>query len=148
MLENLTKISDLQVDDINEIINLARAFKQNKKLDNVSEKFVALMFFENSTRTKISFDIAAKKLGFKVTNFDVQTSSINKGESLKDTLENLYFIGVNGAVIRHTQNDIIEKTLKELAYPIKLINAGSGSASHPTQALLDYFTMLEKCIYQ
>ncbi len=144
MLDNLIKISDLTKDDINEIVNLAKAFKQNKKLDNVAKKYVALMFFENSTRTKVSFDIAAKKLGFGVTNFDVQTSSINKGESLKDTLENLYFIGINAAVIRHSEDDIIERTLNELAYPIKLINAGSGCSSHPTQALLDYFTMLEK----
>ncbi len=144
MLENLTKISDLSVDEINEIINLAKAFKQNKKFDNIQKKYIALMFFENSTRTKVSFDVAAKKLNFEVTNFDVQTSSINKGESLKDTLENLYFIGVNAAVIRHSDNNIIERTLSELNYPIKLINAGSGTASHPTQALLDYFTMLEK----
>ena len=144
MLDNLTKISDLTVDDINEIVNLAKAFKQNKKFDNIQKKYIALMFFENSTRTKVSFDLAAKKLGFGVTNFDVNTSSINKGESLKDTLENLYFIGVNAAVIRHSENDIIDRTLKELNYPIKLINAGSGCSSHPTQALLDYFTMLEK----
>ncbi len=144
MFENLTKIADLTVDDINEIINLARAFKQNKKFDNLTKKYIALMFFENSTRTKVSFDIAAQKLGFGITNFDVQTSSINKGESLKDTLENLYCIGVNAAVIRHSEDDIIEKTLKELSYPIKLINAGSGCASHPTQALLDYFTMIER----
>ena len=59
MFENLTKIADLTVDDINEIINLARAFKQNKKFDNLTKKYIALMFFENSTRTKVSFDIAA-----------------------------------------------------------------------------------------
>ena len=144
MFQNLTKISKLSVDEINEIINLAKAFKQNKKFDNIQKKYIALMFFENSTRTKVSFDIAAQNLGFGVTNFDVRTSSINKGESLKDTLENLYFIGVNAAVIRHSEDDIIERTLIELDYPIKLINAGSGCSSHPTQALLDYFTMLEK----
>ena len=78
----MTKISDLEVDDINEIVYLAKTFKWNKKLDNVSEKFVALMFFENSTKTKISFDIAAQKLGFNITNFNVKTLSNSKDKSI------------------------------------------------------------------
>ena len=71
MFQNLTKISNLSIDNINEIINLAKAFKQNKKFDNIQKKYIALMFFENSTRTKVSFDIAAQNLGFGVTNFTV-----------------------------------------------------------------------------
>lgn len=144
MLNHFIRIPHLTTEEIDLLIQDTHDFKMHIKNSKVSNKTVCLMFFENSTRTKISFEMAAKNLGMRVVHFDSTTSSINKGESLKETLENLYFIGVDAAVIRTSDNELIEKLELELKYPIKLINAGSGTISHPTQALLDYFTMQEK----
>ena len=144
MLNNFIKISDLTTNEITSLVNDARDFKHNFKKSSVQDKSACLMFFENSTRTKISFEMAAKNLGMKVINFDNATSSISKGESLKETVENLYFIGIDAVIIRTSDENLIENLQKETAFPIKFINAGSGKASHPSQALLDYFTMKEK----
>lgn len=144
MLNNFIKISDLTTDEITSLVDDARDFKHNSKKSSVQDKSACLMFFENSTRTKISFEMAAKNLGMKVINFDNATSSTNKGESLKETVENLYFIGIDAVIIRTSDENLIENLQKETVFPIKFINAGSGKASHPSQALLDYFTMKEK----
>lgn len=144
MLDNFIKISDLTQGEITSLINDARDFKHFSKQSSVEDKTACLMFFENSTRTKISFEMAAQNLGIRVINFDNATSSINKGESLKETAENLYFIGIDTLIIRTSDENLIENLQKQTSYPIKLINAGSGKASHPSQALLDYFTMREK----
>ena len=143
MLDNFIKISDLTKDEITSLIEDARKFKHASKQSSVENKTACLMFFENSTRTKISFEMAAKNLGMKVINFDNATSSINKGESIKDTIENLHFIGINALIIRTSDENLIEGLKGQTTYPIKFINAGSGKASHPSQALLDYFTMKE-----
>ena len=79
-----------------------------------------------------------------VLNFDIGSSSFSKGESIKDTFENLYFIGVDTVIIRHSENGIIDRILENISYPLKFVNAGDGNCAHPTQALLDYMTMLEK----
>lgn len=143
MLNHLVKIEYLTKNQIDDLANLALKLKKSANYPDISSKAVSLMFFENSTRTKISFELAAKNLSMKVINFDTQTSSINKGESLKETLENLYFIGINTCIIRTSDDNLIENLIKEISYPIHLINAGSGKTSHPTQALLDYVTMKE-----
>ena len=144
MLNNFIKISDLTADEISSLVNDAMNFKYNSKISSVKDKTACLMFFENSTRTKISFEVAAQNLGMKVINFDNTTSSINKGESLKETVENLYYIGIDAVIIRTSDDNLIENLSKQVSYPIKFINAGSGKTSHPSQALLDYFTMREK----
>ncbi len=144
MLNNFIKISDLTADEISSLVNDAMNFKYNSKISSVKDKTACLMFFENSTRTKISFEVAAQNLGMKVINFDNTTSSINKGESLKETVENLYYIGIDAVIIRTSDDNLIENLNKQISYPIKFINAGSGKTSHPSQALLDYFTMREK----
>ena len=144
MFNNLIDIERLTVDEINQIIDLAAKFKFDKAKSSVIEKVLCLMFCENSTRTKCSFELAAKKLGMHVLNLEVKTSSFNKGESMKDTLENLYFIGADAAVIRHSTPFIVGEALKSIKYPLTLINGGDGNNAHPTQALLDYLTMIEK----
>ena len=144
MLNKLIKIENLTSVDIEQIMDDAFSYKYGKDTSKFENKTVCLMFFENSTRTKISFEMAAKKLKMNVINFDTQTSSINKGESLKETMENLYFIGINGVIIRTSDDNLIQNLTDNVSYPIKFINAGSGKTSHPTQALLDYFTMKEK----
>jgi aspartate carbamoyltransferase catalytic subunit len=134
---------------------MAKAFKAQKcaslgsapaaagKLKStVAGKAVAMMFLENSTRTKCSFELAAKRLGLHVLDFEASKSSFSKGETLVDTLHNLYFIGVEAVVIRNGEDGLLKKT--KLQYPLKLVNAGEGTTSHPTQALLDFMTMTEK----
>ncbi|MCQ2958457.1 MAG: hypothetical protein MJ180_06135, partial [Candidatus Gastranaerophilales bacterium] len=144
MLNHLVNIESLTKAEIENIIDDAISFKNGHDKSVFNNKTVCIMFFENSTRTKISFEMAAKNLGMKVINFDTQTSSINKGESLKETMENLYFIGVNGVIIRTSDDNLVKNLVENVSYPIKLLNAGTGKSSHTTQALLDYFTMKEK----
>lgn len=141
---HLTDIEHLSKEEILDIIDLAGKFKLNSAKSEVEGKTVALMFYENSTRTRCSFEIAAKKLGANVINFEAKSSSLSKGESLKDTIENLYYLGVDAVVIRHSLSGIVENTRAQVKYPISFINAGDGSHAHPSQALLDFYTMLEK----
>ncbi len=143
-MEHLIDIESISKNDILNIINLAKEFKQGKKKSDVEKKTLALMFYENSTRTRCSFEIAGQKLGMSIINFDAAHSSLSKGESLKDTIENLYFLGVNAVVIRHSLSGIINNVIKQVKYPIKFINGGDGTHAHPSQALLDFYTMLEK----
>ncbi len=144
MLKHLVDIERLNKEEILSIVNMAKSFKTSSLKSSVSEKTVAMMFCENSTRTKCSFEVAAQKLGMKVINFETANSSISKGESLRDTIENLYFIGVDAVVIRHCYSGIVDNTISQVKYPITFVNAGDGNHAHPTQALLDFYTMLEK----
>ncbi len=143
-MNHLTDIKSISKEEIINIIKLAKEFKTGQKRPEKSDKILALMFYENSTRTRCSFEIAAKKLLMNVINFDTAHSSILKGESLKDTMENLYSLGVNAVIIRHSYSGIVYNILKQVNCPIKFINGGDGTHAHPTQALLDFYTMLEK----
>ena len=108
-------------------------------------KTICLLFWEPSTRTKLSFEHAAKSLGFKVLDFSPSGSSIEKGETFEDTIKTLLALKVDGFIIRHPEDKIslkIEKLLPEEAF---FINAGDGSYAHPSQALLDVYTMREEC---
>lgn len=141
MYKNLTDIQTLNKDEILEIINLAEDFESGKAVSTCKGKHLAFIFCENSTRTRFSFEMAANKLGVFIYNFDANKSSFTKGESMKDTIENLYEIGINGVLIRHSENNIIEKTVDEISCPMTFINGGDGNHAHPTQALLDFYTM-------
>lgn len=141
MFNHLIDIKNLSKEQILQIIDLATKFEKGAYSSNCREKHLALLFCENSTRTRFSFEVAANNLGIHTYIFDVSHSSFTKGESMKDTLENLYAIGIKGIVIRHSEDGIFERTLEEIDCPIKLINAGEGRKSHPTQALLDFYTM-------
>ena len=143
-MKNLVDIENLTKEDILNIIKTAKEFKNNVKKSEIAGKTIALMFYENSTRTKCSFELAARRLDMNVINFDTGHSSLSKGETLKDTIENLYFLGVNAVVIRHSYSGIVNNVLKQLKYPISLINGGDGTHAHPSQALLDFYTMLEQ----
>ncbi len=143
-MKHLIDIENISKEDILNIINIAKEFKTGKKCSDVTGKTLALMFYENSTRTRCSFEIAAKKLSMNVINFDAGHSSLSKGESLKDTIENLYFLGVNAVIIRHSLSGIINNVLQLVKYPIKFVNGGDGTHAHPSQALLDFYTMIEK----
>lgn len=107
-------------------------------------KTVCLLFWEPSTRTKLSFEHAAKKLGFDVLDFSPDSSSIKKGESFEDTIQTLLAMKVDGFVIRHPEDHISKKITSMLPENIFYINAGDGNHAHPTQAMLDVYTMKEK----
>ena len=143
-MKHLIDIESISKEDILNIVNLAKEFKNGTKKSDVEKKTLALMFYENSTRTRCSFEIAGQSLGMNIINFDANSSSLSKGESLKDTIENLYFLGVNAVVIRHSLSGIINNVLRLVKYPIHFINGGDGTHAHPSQALLDFYTMIEK----
>lgn len=134
-------ISDLTPETINQLLKEADAFANGKTSKAKSEIFVSNLFYENSTRTKTSFDIAERKLGLQVVPFDVTTSSMNKGESLYDTVKTLEALGVNLVVIRHFQ-DAYYKELESIDMPI--INGGDGKGYHPTQTMLDLLTIYQE----
>ncbi len=142
---HLLGIEALSKDDISAILDLAAHYvlrnrSDNKKCDRLAGKIVVNMFFENSTRTRTSFEIAAKRLGADVVNFTVAASSINKGETFSDTMRVIDSMQVDGIVIRHQENGAAEKAADTVHASV--LNAGDGSHEHPTQALLDALTMI------
>lgn len=143
-MKHLIDIENLIKPEIAQIISLARMFKLKKRQPTVQGKTACLMFMENSTRTKLSFELAAQKLGMNVIHFDGDTSSLAKGETMKDTIENLAAIGVDSLIVRTKDDEFFTRTMEEVKLPISFVNAGCGVSSHPTQALLDFLTMLEK----
>lgn len=117
--------------------------KNKKQLPNsLDQKVIANLFFENSTRTKFSFEVAAKRLGAHVLNFTGESSSLSKGESLYDTLKTFESLGVDTAIIRHSDDNYIEK-IKD-TFLFNVINAGAGKKEHPSQSLLDLFTIQQE----
>lgn len=141
-MKHLINIDNLSIEEINQICTRAGEFEKGIRKSNHINAHVATMFFENSTRTKMSFEMAINKLNARKYDFCAETSSINKGEDLYDTINNLSAIGINAIVMRHSDNELIkELALKKYYQEISFINAGSGINAHPTQALLDYYTM-------
>ena len=114
-MEHLINIKSLSTDDINKICNRASEFKKGIRRSNHINGHIANMFFENSTRTKLSFEMAENRISANKYNFDANTSSINKGEDIYDTINNLSAIGINAVVLRHESNTLINE-LKEKTY--------------------------------
>lgn len=139
-MRNLRTISDLDENEILNLIERALELKSGGKIATTPNIFTANLFFENSTRTKISFEIAQRKMGLRPINFEVANSSLSKGESLYDTCKTLEMLGVQLLVIRHPKEHYWEE-LEGLGIPI--INAGDGGGEHPTQSLLDLMTIYE-----
>jgi len=138
---HLLKLSDLSVDEILDIIKEADRYAKGNPAPNLAGKRVANLFFENSTRTLYSFEMAQLKTGITPMNFTAETSSVQKGESLYDTVRFFESIGVDGLVIRHPDNEYF-KGLAEINIPI--FNGGDGSGNHPTQSLLDLLTIYQE----
>lgn len=139
-MKNLLAMNDLTNEEIMNLIRRAIDLKNGAENKKRADVFVSNLFFENSTRTKKSFEVAEKKLNLNVINFEVSTSSVQKGETLYDTCKTLEMIGVNILVIRHSMNEYYNE-LKALKIP--LINGGDGSGEHPSQCLLDLMTIYE-----
>ena len=134
-------ISHFSPKKIEQILDQALEMADGKKYAAQDEIFVSNLFFEDSTRTKISFEMAERKLGLSVIPFDTSQSSVNKGESLYDTSKTLESIGLNLLVIRHGQNQYYDE-LKNIKIPI--INAGDGTGNHPSQTMLDLMTIKQE----
>lgn len=145
--KDLLGIKDLSSDEILYILKIAKELKakvRNKSLrDNSLQNFsLTTLFYENSTRTKMSFLLAGEYLGAKVSDLNLSTSSVSKGESLIDTGANLDYMGTNVIVIRHNMTGAAHILAKNVSASV--INGGDGTNEHPTQALLDIYTIKEK----
>ena len=137
---------DLARDDAIGLLDIAEDMaavqeREVKKLPTLRGKTVVNLFFEDSTRTRISFEAAAKRLSADVINFSAKGSSVSKGESLKDTAQTLQAMGADGVVIRHPSSGAPLTLATSGWIDAGVINAGDGTHEHPTQALLDAFTM-------
>ena len=146
-VDHLHGIKFLNKSDINLIFDTALNFKEVinrpiKKVPTLRDITIANLFFENSTRTKLSFELAQKRLGADIINFSSSNSSVNKGESLIDTVNNILAMKVDMIVLRHPNpgSSILLSKYTDSC----IINAGDGSHEHPTQALLDSFSIFEK----
>lgn len=145
--KHLLGIKDLTPDDIQLILDTAQSFKEVinrpiKKVPSLRDITIANLFFENSTRTKLSFELAEKRLSADVINFAASSSSVTKGETLIDTVNNILAMKVDMVVMRHPNPGAAVFLSKHI--DAKIVNAGDGAHEHPTQALLDAFSIREK----
>jgi aspartate carbamoyltransferase catalytic subunit len=145
-VKHLTSIRELSRDSAIGLLDNAQQLSQVnerevKKLPALRGKTVVNLFFENSTRTRISFEVAAKRLSADVINFSADSSSVSKGESLKDTAQTLEAIGADAIVIRHPLSGAPKLLAEQGWISASVINAGDGAHEHPSQALLDALTI-------
>jgi aspartate carbamoyltransferase catalytic subunit len=145
--KHLLGIRDLTREDIVTILNTASQFKEVlqrpvKKVPSLRDITIVNLFFENSTRTRISFELAEKRLSADTISFTAGTSSVKKGETLLDTVNNILSMKVDMIVMRHSSSGAPHFLAKHI--PAAIINAGDGINEHPTQGLLDAFSMQEK----
>ena len=145
--KDLLGIKDLSVEEIDLIFETADRFKEVlqrpiKKVPSLRHMTIANVFFENSTRTKLSFELAQKRLSADIINFSSSASSVKKGESLLDTINNILVMKVDMIVMRHPNPGASHFVAKNINASV--INAGDGTHEHPTQALLDSYTIKEK----
>lgn len=142
MLKNLVSIKDLHKDKILLILMQADNFSKGYRWQPDNQTFIANLFFEPSTRTKSSFEMAERKLGLEVIPFEAGSSSVLKGETLYDTVRTLESLGVDAVVIRHEEDEYYRHLIGKVNIPV--INAGDGCGQHPTQSLLDLFTIQQE----
>ena len=146
-MKHLLTIDELTEADLREVLRITPSFaevaqRRIAKVPALRGQTVALLFYEDSTRTRLSFEIAAKRLSADTLNVSVNTSSVNKGESLRDTAETIEAMGIDAVVVRHRSSGVPWQLTKWL--DASVINAGDGWHQHPTQALLDCFTLQQK----
>lgn len=144
-MTHLLSVSDLGRDGIEEVLRVAAAFaevetRSIRKVPTLRGRAVATLFFEDSTRTRLSFETAAKRLSADVLSFSAAASSVKKGESIRDTVETVEAMGMDALVVRHASSGVpvqVSRWVKRC----KVVNGGDGWHEHPTQALLDCFTV-------
>lgn len=145
-MKHLLSTQDLTVTDAVELLDIAEEMAQVsarevKKLPVLRGRTVVNLFFEDSTRTRVSFEAAAKRLSADVLNFSAKGSSVSKGESLQDTVQTLGAMGIDAIVIRHPGSGTPHRLATAGWIDVPVLNAGDGTHEHPTQALLDAFTL-------
>jgi len=145
--KHLLGIKDLRLSDIELILSTATQFKEVlqrpiKKVPSLRDTTIVNLFYENSTRTRISFELAEKRLSADTLNFTASGSSVSKGETLLDTVNNILSMKVDMVVMRHSASGAPHFLAKHI--PAAIVNAGDGINEHPTQALLDAFSIKEK----
>ena len=142
---HLLSVADLGPEGIEEVLRITDSFVEVSaraipRVPALRGKTVVSLFFEDSTRTRLSFEAAARRLSADVMSFSVSNSSVNKGESLRDTVETIEALGVDAVVVRHSGSGVPWQVARWLHGP-SVINAGDGWHEHPTQALLDCYTI-------
>ena len=145
-IKHLFGLENTPSDDLQHLINTGFIFREVldrpiKKVPSLTGKNIVNLFFENSTRTRISFELAAKRLSADVTNFSASSSSLNKGEGLKDTIQNIHAMKMDCVIMRHPSPGSCIQLSQYIDSVI--INAGDGTHEHPTQALLDMMSLQE-----
>ena len=140
-MQHLVDTNDFSDTQIAQLLANAKSFKTQRPQQLLNDKLLITLFFEASTRTRSSFEVAAKRLGASVVHLDPSRSSTKKGESLEDTFANLCAMEPDGIIVRHSENATPQLLADMQTSPV--INAGAGNYAHPTQALLDLFTMVE-----
>ncbi len=144
--KHLLGLADYSPDDIRFVLEQAKTFREVldrpvPKIPTLRDKTIVNLFYENSTRTRLSFELAQKRMGADVVNFSASISSARKGESLKDTIQNISSMKIDMVVVRHESPGVPYFLTR--CVDAAIINAGDGAHEHPTQALLDMFTMMQ-----
>lgn len=143
-MKHFLDISQLSSFDIKQLIQRALDFKTNSTYPNYSPFTVTNLFYEHSTRTRVSFELAANHLAMPVVNLSLQQSSESKGEVIEDTIKTLTAMGLSIFVIRHVQDGLPQEIAKVCDEGVHIINAGDGQHAHPSQAMLDLMTIIEQ----
>jgi aspartate carbamoyltransferase catalytic subunit len=143
--KNLLSLADLSKEAVIEVLDTAESFvevnqRSIKKVPALKGRVIASLFFEESTRTRLSFETAAKRLSADVLSLAIASSSVKKGESLRDTIATVDALGIDAVVLRHASSGAAEQVSRYVPH-VKVINAGDGQHQHPTQGLLDAFTV-------
>ncbi|MGC1183430.1 aspartate carbamoyltransferase catalytic subunit [Legionella sp.] len=146
-MNHFLEISRLSRQQIESLLERAFSFKQQTNYPIYPQHTVAHLFYENSTRTRVSFELAANHLSMPVINLDLPNSSETKGEVIEDTIKTLAAMGIKYFVLRHQYNGLPQNLADKLGDAVHLINAGDGTHAHPSQALLDLMTILEQKPY-
>jgi aspartate carbamoyltransferase catalytic subunit len=139
--KSLLNITDLRSVDLHTILELSKKIAQGECPPHFTDRTIASLFYEHSTRTRVSFELAVKRLNLIHTHIDIQQSSVAKGETFLDTVLTLAAYGVDAFVIRHKEEGLMQQARDALSNNCVIINAGEGMMAHPTQALLDIFTI-------
>jgi aspartate carbamoyltransferase catalytic subunit len=146
-MKNLLSVADLGAEGLEEVLNLTQNFVEVSeraipKVPALRGKTVVSLFYEDSTRTRLSFETAAKRLSADTMNFSVSSSSVKKGESVRDTVETVAAMGVDAMIVRHSSAGVPWQVANWV--DVAVVNAGDGWHEHPTQALLDCYTIRER----
>jgi aspartate carbamoyltransferase catalytic subunit len=149
MMKHLLGLQPLSAATILQLLDSAEGFRgvgvgTIPKRDDLKGKLIVTLFFEPSTRTKISFQLAARRLGGEVQDFSPSGSSTSKGETFIDTVRNIEAMGIDAVIVRHTSSGSPEMLTRHLLPHVSVINAGDGSHEHPTQGLLDILTIRQR----